>query len=336
MDRIAEITRYIEKSMYGIEVGPFFAPITPKKKGYRCLSLDYIDGNALRAQAKVDPNIPAEKVDDIEDVDLIGTSTEIESLIAGRGEFGQFDYVVSSHNFEHLPNPIKFLAGCARVLKPGGYVSMAIPDKRACFDYFRPHTTTTGFLAAHFEDRRQPIPAQVYEQETLRAVYRRGDKVTDGFSVDEDPSNIQGVRDLETCFRRWTGQVANGPGGYIDTHCWALTPSSLRLILEDLRFLGLSSFEVIDVSPINGNEFYVHLRNAAPVSPFSNVSAFYDRRQGLLHDIQNELTGGKAGANGADELTALRATIASMKNSRSWRITAPLRAITRLIKASGR
>jgi hypothetical protein len=36
----------------------------------------------------------------IEDVDLVGPSTQIAELVRARGEA---DYIVSSHNFEHLP-----------------------------------------------------------------------------------------------------------------------------------------------------------------------------------------------------------------------------------------
>ena len=93
----------------------------------------------------------------IEDVDLVGSSTHIGELVRARGEAGTFDYVVSSHNFEHLPNPIRFLQGCAEALRPGGILSMAIPDRRACFDYFRPVTRLSDWIQAFVEDRKPAV-----------------------------------------------------------------------------------------------------------------------------------------------------------------------------------
>ena len=53
----------------------------------------------------------------IEEVDLVGSCTHIGKLVRARGEAGKFDYIVSSRNFEHLPNPIRFLQGCAAARK---------------------------------------------------------------------------------------------------------------------------------------------------------------------------------------------------------------------------
>lgn len=61
----------------------------------------------------------------------------------------QFDWIVSSHNFEHLPDPIRFLRDCEGLLKPGSFVGMIIPDKRQCFGRFRPTTNIADLVRAH-------------------------------------------------------------------------------------------------------------------------------------------------------------------------------------------
>ena len=159
MDRKSIILRGISKSHRGIEVAPWFAPIAPKREGYQCLSLDVFDTATLRTRGAANPEIGEGRVHEIEDVDLVGSATEIASLVTAKREAGTFDYVVSSHNFEHLPNPIRFLQGCQTVLKRGGVLSMALPDRRACFDYFRPVTTTAEWIEAFTQDRRAPTPA---------------------------------------------------------------------------------------------------------------------------------------------------------------------------------
>ncbi|VVM08465.1 hypothetical protein MAMC_02180 [Methylacidimicrobium cyclopophantes] len=125
MSRRAEFSRYIphpkEPGILAIEIGPWFAPIFPKKEGYPCLVLDLYDRKTLQERAERDPYIPRERIPDIEEVDLVGSASEIAEIVAAHYPLSSFAYIISSHNFEHLPNPIRFLQGCAKVLKPGGY-----------------------------------------------------------------------------------------------------------------------------------------------------------------------------------------------------------------------
>lgn len=39
-----------------------------------------------------------------------------------------FDAITLSHVFEHLPDPAKFLQECYRILSPGGYIAMKMPN----------------------------------------------------------------------------------------------------------------------------------------------------------------------------------------------------------------
>lgn len=52
-----------------------------------------------------------------------------------------YDFVLSSHNLEHMANPIKALNNWKRVLKPRGFLLLVLPDKHRTFDYRRPVTT---------------------------------------------------------------------------------------------------------------------------------------------------------------------------------------------------
>lgn len=111
MSRIDQIIRHIDTSRLGIEVAPYFAPILSKRHGFDVLSLDIFDEEKLRELALNDPGILAEWADRIEPVDIVGDASNIGAMIQGRGIAGEIAYIVSSHNFEHLPNPIKFLQG---------------------------------------------------------------------------------------------------------------------------------------------------------------------------------------------------------------------------------
>jgi SAM-dependent methyltransferase len=322
IDRRQRILQFITKEQVGIEVGPWFAPIAPKKEGYNCWALDLFDAETLRRRAQSDPEAPKERIPEIEEVDLIGSATAIADLVAARGALGTFDYIISSHNLEHLPDPIRFLQGCEKVLKPGGILSMAIPDRRVCFDYFRPHTTLSAWLQAYFESRVRPTFAQVFEQKSLRSCLDREGNLATSWSLFDDPHGVVPLRTLQEAFDSWKASLAAADSEYRDVHCWVFTPASFELLIRDLQFLTLVNFDILDVSQPIGNEFVVHLRkNDGGIQGTVDKERFYEARKSLLHRVNDE-----TGFNSQKYFP--RAAVAL----RTWRITVPLRFIGRALR----
>ncbi|HET7065929.1 MAG TPA: methyltransferase domain-containing protein, partial [Rudaea sp.] len=284
MTRQQQITKYVTKAMRGIEVAPWHSPIVPRREGFNCVTLDVFDTATLRRRAKDDPQVDDALIERIEDVEIVGSAVDIELLVEARGELGTFDYIISSHNFEHLPNPVKFLQGCSRVLKPEGILSMALPDKRGCFDYFKPHSTTADFIEAFFENRTKPRAAQVFLSKSLHATYG-GDAAKIVFEQSADPSHVSANQELEKSFAAWRARRESGDDDYVDTHCWAFTPCSFCLLALELRRLELSRFDLLEATGTGGAEFFVHLRNSSRTPEAEN---FYELRHKLLHGIQNE------------------------------------------------
>ncbi len=56
------------------------------------------------------------------------------------------EYLCSSHVLEHLPNPLGALHEWHRVLRPGGWLYLVVPDKRYTFDVGRTLTPTRHLL----------------------------------------------------------------------------------------------------------------------------------------------------------------------------------------------
>ena len=56
-------------------------------------------------------------------------------------ESNSYDFVLSSHNIEHMANPLKALDEWTRVLKDGGLLLLVVPDKNGTFDHNRPLTS---------------------------------------------------------------------------------------------------------------------------------------------------------------------------------------------------
>ena len=63
---------------------------------------------------------------------------------------GHYQFCISSNWLEHLANPLRAMEEWARVVRPGGLVLIAVPDRRATFDHRRPVTTLDHVI----EDRR--------------------------------------------------------------------------------------------------------------------------------------------------------------------------------------
>lgn len=288
MDRNAELLKHITKEQRGIEIGPYHNPLTSRKFGFQSVALDVFNTTELKSRAAADPNLSSEQVERIEDVDLIGSATNIAELAQAKFPDVVFDYVVSSHNFEHLPNPIRFLQGCERVLKPGGILSMAIPDHRYCFDFYRPVTDLSEWLDAFHEKRDRPTPGQIFRHGALHSLLEGRIAWSPQDAGMPTPAEL-----LECSYADWQSLTCGNNDTYRDAHCWAFTPASLELMLFDLLYLGLLKFEVMEITEPNGCEFYVHLRNPSghgyqpPRDKFYRHRAAIMRRAALERDWSN-------------------------------------------------
>ncbi len=223
--RRATLLAGITKEMRGIEIAPWFCPLAPKREGFRCLSLDVFDKTTLLERAKRDPNISSDMLPSIEDVDFVGSATDIAELVPPE-QHGTFDYIVSSHNFEHLPDPISFLQGCEKVLKRNGILSMALPDARACFDFFRPHTTLAEWLTALKEKQQKPNAQQVFQASAYSALFSDYGQETSVFSLYHDLKKVKVAGSLRAAYDEW---LSSSPqDDYKDVHCSVMTPAVLR------------------------------------------------------------------------------------------------------------
>jgi SAM-dependent methyltransferase len=330
MDRRAQLLKYITKDQKGIEIGPWFAPLAPKREGYNCLSFDIFDTDTLKRIAEQDPGIPKNQINDIENVDIVGSAVNIRDVIAAHGDLGSFDYIVSSHNFEHLPDPVRFLQGCECVLKADGMLSMAIPDKRTCFDYFRPISTLGSWLEAFFDKRTRPTPLQLFEHNSLSSEYAKNGKRSIVFPDVEDPKNVIGLELLKDAYNHMIEMKRSDNVAYRDAHCSMLTSSSFSLMVLDLTFLGLISLSIEEIIH-NDCEFHVHIRNRTIAKPKSD-GEFYSERQDLLHCVMNECAYNSTYAFelrqkhqlGANSLVSTQAKLDEIKNSITWKIASPL------------
>lgn len=262
------ILKYVSKGDLGIEIAPWFSPIAPKSEGYNVKTLDVFDTEELRLRCSKDPNISA-NIDAIEVVDFVAAASNIDEIVASLDRLGQYDYIISSHNFEHLPDPITFLQASARVLKKGGFLTMAIPDKRYTFDRWRSISNTSDLLKAFYEKRKKPSLFQWFNHT---------------MSFYDAKSNALKTSLVKT-FASLQSMLSIGHDEYLDVHVFTYTPQSFELIINELIAVDLISFDVVEIVERGGFEFFVHLRKVDAAQEANSLIDFTPRRSALYSQV---------------------------------------------------
>lgn len=163
---------------------------------------------------------------------------------------------------------------------------MVLPDKRFCFDYFRPLSTTGDFLRAFIEGARQPSPWQIFEQKSLGAAFWvNQSQFVFGRKMSDDPAAVHPTGNLEFEFSELMRRLTSDSEHYEDTHCWTFTPSSFELILNDINQVCLTKLKVDEIKSFEEGEFVAHLRKTENIL---SSEEFINRRKKLLSDIISE------------------------------------------------
>ncbi len=118
----------------GIEIGALHTPLTVPKNA----SVRYVDRLSVEQLRQHYPEL-AELP--LVEVDILDDGIHLET-IANRS----YNFAIANHVVEHLRNPILAIKNALRVLKIGGALYIAIPDKRYTFDRDRPLTPIDRLL----------------------------------------------------------------------------------------------------------------------------------------------------------------------------------------------
>jgi len=112
----------------GLEIGALHNPLkVPPTARVR-----YVDRMGVADLRREYPELSRER---LVDVDILDDGETLASV----GDATQ-DFVIANHFLEHCENPVGAVRNMLRVLKEGGVLYLAIPDKRYTFDRDRPVT----------------------------------------------------------------------------------------------------------------------------------------------------------------------------------------------------
>lgn len=244
------IFRQIDRRGHGLEIGPSHNPFAPKSQGFDVKILDCLDREGLirkYIEMGVDPGR-------IEEVDYVWTGGSYADLVGGESVF---DWIISSHSLEHIPDMAGFILDCRRILKPGGTLALVLPDHRFMFDHLRETSSLASVVDAHLRKDSNPTPGTVAEFNLLFS-QRRGQVQWGPWSVDRFRAAVREnppSKAIEAMRRRLESS------DYQDVHVWCFTPKSFGKLVEGLNELSiLEGMGLIAPPRSRGPEFYAFLR----------------------------------------------------------------------------
>ncbi|MCL5980732.1 MAG: methyltransferase domain-containing protein [Gammaproteobacteria bacterium] len=270
MTRNEKALKHINKDGIGLEIGPSHNPIAPKRSGYKVHILDHADRKQLIDKYKSH----SVNIDNIEDVDFVCRG---ESYADITGNSRQYDWIIASHVIEHMPDLIGFILDCDSILKNDGVISLVVPDKRYCFDHFRPISGISKIIDAHIQKCTTHTAGNIAEY-MLNVTAKGG-------QIGWDKNFVGGYKlmhSLQDALNEMNSALMGGK--YLDIHAWCFVPSSFRLIINDLYDLKLIPFREVGFYPTNGHEFYVAIGR--------NGDGIHETRLDMLKYIEHEIAVG--------------------------------------------
>jgi SAM-dependent methyltransferase len=253
-----------------VEIGPSYAPLAPRRDGWNVTIVDHTTREGLIQKYGSNTEFNAEV---IEEVDLVWRSGSLDNLV-GRASWGTYDAFIASHVIEHTTDIVRFLQSARNLLKNDGLVILALPDKRKCFDVFRPISTTGDALVA-YQEKRQRHTAKTFFEHFVYQAQREG---RPGWTITDQSKAVLTSR-IESGFDFLALAESEE---YIDAHNWTFTPSSFELMVLELRAMGLLQMSIEKTQEAPVTEFYAWLR---PCEGLDDVATIHCSRLDLLERI---------------------------------------------------
>lgn len=122
----------------GLEIGALHWPL-PLPAGAEARYVDVMSAEELEER------YPRSRGNAVR-VDMVDDGEKLSTV-----EDASVDFLVANHMLEHTRNPLATIENHLRVLKEGGVLFYALPDKRSTFDHERPLTTVDHLVRDYME-----------------------------------------------------------------------------------------------------------------------------------------------------------------------------------------
>lgn len=250
-DKAAVLRRHIVRNPSSVlEISPNINPLIVSGSGISVQYLDFCTTDQLRAQAAAKGRNPAlvPHIDYVYDPQQL-----ISECVGGR----TFDFVLSSHVIEHIPNLVGHFRDISRILNDGGTYGLIVPDMSLCFDAGKLPSTLGQLVEAFVCDwKHAPVAAMIDE---FHSAVWLGDK--NAWSVDDAgvflPKYKNGSQLIKNVLRNpassktWHG------------HIWRFTPETFVQLWSEIRSFGLIDLQIKNVIPTQHMDFLCIMEKAA-------------------------------------------------------------------------
>lgn len=284
----AEVQAAIPASGVGLEIGPFYQPMAPRREGFQTTIVD-IKSRAELEQSARSRGATELQIAEIEDVDIVGDASNLAELLSRHNPAARFDWIISSHNFEHLIDPLKFLQDCEALLKEGGVLMMVIPDHRFTFDRFHPQTISADVIEAAGRPRGSSLDAWACFREASQQALLKDEGAQHRLAwarSEHDDHSMFIKNPLVVIHKRLKARLAS-PEFSFHGHRWYFTPAVFELVLFDLLHLGLLNLRLSEIQPTVGFDFLVILQATNVQEPLS-PDQICAQRLDLLRRVEDE------------------------------------------------
>lgn len=304
------------KSRRGLEIGPYLQPTVRKDEG-DVRYLDFYSSEELaakeqdrRARGAVIPT-----------VDYVVKSDDYHRYVPD-----QFDYVIANHVIEHVANPVQWVIDLQRLLRPGGVLFLAVPDKKYNFDRFRSDTPLSHLLTDYFRGDGDPHEHGV------------------DIALNYDTAYVGKPIDLDERLTLATMKAAFDEAPHPGRHNHVFQSETfVPRILRPLQRMGLWRVRLLDFGDAvdNHGEFHLVLQQGEEAFDLRLVDVYGPAAAPLADPAATAppATAARSAEAGEQELRQLRAQLAvahaelqTMRRSLSWRVTGPVRRLLQALR----
>jgi len=169
----------------GIEIGALHNPVQVPC-GVTVRYVDRLNVEQLRQQYPELNTKPLVKIDILADGERLETIEDTSQ-----------DFVIANHFLEHCQNPILAIENMLRVIKSGGILFLAIPDKRYTFDIDRPVTPYEHLVEDYVAG------SEMSQREHFEDWARLVNKLTDTLEIEKQVTNLMRIN-YSIHFHVWT------------------------------------------------------------------------------------------------------------------------------------
>jgi SAM-dependent methyltransferase len=229
---------------HGLELSPGTSPLVDK----RDRKIVYCDKFGREDLSRLYPG------GKFVDIDVVLGDRPLDQVFSKE----QFDYIVSSHVIEHIPDFIQFFISASKILRTNGVIVSLLPDKRYTFDVLRQISSVHDIEMAHAAKLISPSDAMIEE------FYRNCDMNASAeglWSGTYKPERTHAPQEALV-------QIAKvDPQKKPDVHCYTFSPDTFRVLITHVIERHVPNLSLVEISdtPRERNEFLVHIRKIAIV-----------------------------------------------------------------------